>query len=306
MGIAHAAYGLGALTSPFVATQFAQMERWSFHYLTSLALSILNTIFMAVVFRFKDQDSEFIIPLLQSTHLVVYAVAPRPACLAKGGEHVHAVADGQKSGKFKQIMAQRTVHYLAIFVLVYVGVEVTIGGWIVTYIIQERNGGPSSGYIASGFFAGLMLGRVALLPINRWIGEHRVFYIYAILSLGLEFVIWFVPSLVGNAVTVSIIGTLLGPMYPIAMNRASRILPPWILTAAIGWIGASGQAGSAIVPFMTGAIAQKHSIKSLHPLMVSMMSFMIVLFALTPNKPLETGVEGSKQIVEKKEESQTA
>ncbi|KAJ3549069.1 hypothetical protein NMY22_g1015 [Coprinellus aureogranulatus] len=199
-------------------------------------------------------------------------------------------------------MAQRTVHYLAFFVLVYVGVEVTIGGWIVTYIIQERNGGPSSGYISSGFFGGLTLGRVALLPINRWIGEHRVFYIYAILSLGLEFVIWFVPSLVGNAVTVSIIGALLGPMYPIAMNRASRILPPWILTGAIGWIGAFGQAGSAIVPFMTGAIAEEYSIKSLHPLMVSMMAFMIVLFAVTPNKPLEADAgEPDEKVDEKKE-----
>jgi fucose permease len=73
---------------------------------------------------------------------------------------------------------------------------------------------------------------------------------------------------VGNAITVSFIGMLLGPMYPIAMNRAARVLPPWILTGAIGWIGALGQAGSAIVPFMTGAIAEKHSIKSLHPLYV--------------------------------------
>ena len=27
-------------------------------------------------------------------------------------------------------------------------------GWTVTYIINERHGGPSSGYISTGFFAG--------------------------------------------------------------------------------------------------------------------------------------------------------
>jgi len=27
-------------------------------------------------------------------------------------------------------------------------------GWIVTYVIQVRHGGPSSGYISSGFFGG--------------------------------------------------------------------------------------------------------------------------------------------------------
>ena len=80
------------------------------------------------------------------------------------------------------------MHFLAFFILVYVGVEVTIGGWIVTYIIEERHGGPSSGYISSGFFGGLTLGRVALLPINKWIGERRALYIYALLSLGYVYV----------------------------------------------------------------------------------------------------------------------
>ena len=45
-------------------------------------------------------------------------------------------------------------------------VEVTLGGWIVTYIIEVRGGGPSSGYISSGFFGGLTFGRVALLWVN--------------------------------------------------------------------------------------------------------------------------------------------
>jgi fucose permease len=51
-------------------------------------------------------------------------------------------------------MSEKTVHFLAFFIFVYVDVEVTIGGWIVTCIIRERDGGPSSGYIASGFFGG--------------------------------------------------------------------------------------------------------------------------------------------------------
>ncbi len=28
-------------------------------------------------------------------------------------------------------------------------------GWTVTYIIQDRGGGPSAGYISSGFFGGM-------------------------------------------------------------------------------------------------------------------------------------------------------
>ena len=82
----------------------------------------------------------------------------------------------------------------------------------------------------------------------------------------LELVIWLVPSLVGDAVAISLIGILLGPIYPIVMNESGRMLPPWLLTGSIGGIAGSGQTGSAILPFMTGAIANKAGIQSLQPL----------------------------------------
>ena len=48
--------GAGALASPLVATQFAQLHRWSFHYLTSLAVAMLNTVLIVCIFKFKTQD----------------------------------------------------------------------------------------------------------------------------------------------------------------------------------------------------------------------------------------------------------
>ena len=65
----------------------------------------------------------------------------------------------------------------------------------------------------------------------------------------LEILIWLVPSLIADAFAVSVIGILLGPMYPIVMNHSARILPRWMLTGSIGWIAGFGQAGSALIPF---------------------------------------------------------
>ncbi|KIM71696.1 hypothetical protein PILCRDRAFT_804776, partial [Piloderma croceum F 1598] len=42
------------------------------------------------------------------------------------------------------------------------------------------------------------------------------------------------PLLIGGAMAESIIGVLLGPIYPIVTDEASRILPRWLLTGAIG------------------------------------------------------------------------
>jgi hypothetical protein len=50
--------GVGALASPLVATQFAQMHRWSFHYLVSLGIAATNTIALIAVFGLKSQDGD--------------------------------------------------------------------------------------------------------------------------------------------------------------------------------------------------------------------------------------------------------
>ncbi|KAJ7252372.1 MFS general substrate transporter [Mycena haematopus] len=261
MGYVQAAYGAGALVAPFVSTQFAQIPHWSFHYLISLGMAISNIIFLAVVFKAKTHDK----------------------CLTKIGQNTGTGETGDnEQSHFRQIITIKAVHLLALFLIVYVGVEVTIGGWIVSFMITVRGGGPSAGYISAGFFGGLTLGRIVLLPLNKKIGERRVVYIYGLLALALELVIWLVPSLIGGAISVAIVGLALGPIYPIAMNHAGRVFPPWLLAGAIGWIAGVATIGAAVIPFVTGAIASKTGLKSLEPVVVTMLGAMLVLWALVP------------------------
>lgn len=102
--------------------------------------------------------------------------------------------------------------------------------------------------------------------------SHRVSYPYprTISSLtrinSLELIVWFVPSLIGGAVAVSFVGFVLGPMYPILMSYAARVLPRWLLSGSVGWIASLGQAGSAMLPFITGAVANNSGIKTLQPM----------------------------------------
>ncbi|KAF8707591.1 tetracycline resistance protein, partial [Rhizoctonia solani] len=167
MGLLHAVYGGGAFIAPLVATQFAQLQRWSFHYLTSLGVSLANAIVLLVVFKLRRQHDIMGLPDPNTAHA-----------------HTEVAQASGSSNKYKQIFSSRAVQLMAFFVWVYVGVEVTIGGnlgWIVTFVIEERGGGPSAGYISSGFFGGLMLGRVVLLWVNekacliRWDATSSIF-----------------------------------------------------------------------------------------------------------------------------------
>ena len=49
------AVGLGAFSAPWVATQFAKRERWSFFYLVSLAIAVVNAFCLIAVFRGHTQ-----------------------------------------------------------------------------------------------------------------------------------------------------------------------------------------------------------------------------------------------------------
>lgn len=60
----------------------------------------------------------------------------------------------------------------------------------------------------------------------------------------------------------------MGPIYPVLMNQSTGLLPKWLLTGCLGYIGGIGQAGSAVLPFITGLISSKFGIGSLQPLCV--------------------------------------
>ncbi|KAL1658471.1 major facilitator superfamily domain-containing protein [Schizophyllum commune] len=265
LGFLHASYGLGAFTSPFSATYFATAPNWTHHYFASMSLAALNVVLLTLVFRGQRQEG----------------------VMTKAGLGTPAEDGGLASGNlYRQIFPIRTVWLLAAFALIYIGVEVTLGGWIVTFIIHVRGGSEDdSGYISSGFFGGLMLGRLILLPLNKWIGPKRVIFLYTIISIALELTVWFVPSVVGNATSVSIIGLLLGPMFPIIVNHASHVIPKHLLTPSVGFITAIGVSGSAVLPVVTGLLANNYGIQSLQPLMISMMAAMFVLWTLVVITP---------------------
>ena len=50
----------------------------------------------------------------------------------------------------------------------------------------------------------------------------------------------------------------------------------------MGWIAAFGQAGSAAIPFVTGVLAEKFSVRVLQPVMLALLGSMGVLWLFVP------------------------
>ena len=66
-------------------------------------------------------------------------------------------------------------------------------------------------------------------------------------------------------ISVTIIGFILGPMYPIVINHTARVLPRHLVNGTVGWISACGAGGSTLLSYATGEMASKLGIESLQP-----------------------------------------
>lgn len=105
------------------------------------------------------------------------------------------------------------------------------------------------------------------------------------LTLGtmvLQLLAWQIPNVIGNAVAVSLLGLLLGPVYPCAQTIFSRLVPRHLQTTAIGFIGSAGSSGGAVAPFTTGILAQAVGTWVLHPVALGLYGAMLVCWFALP------------------------
>ena len=158
------------------------------------------------------------------------------------------------------------------FLLGYVGAEVALGGWIVVFMMDVRNGAAfASGMVATGFWLGITVGRVILGFVTPRIGEKLSIMIYLPISAGLQLLFWLVPQFYVSAVAVALQGFFLGPLFPAAVVATTKLLPKHLHVSGIGFAAAFGGSGAAIFPFVTGVVAQVKGVQVLQPIILALL-----------------------------------
>ncbi|KAL4817758.1 major facilitator superfamily domain-containing protein [Aspergillus spinulosporus] len=261
MGLMHACYGLGATLSPAIATAMIDHGlKWSTFYLTLVGGSALELITCGPLF-WSENGERFRIN------------NPR-------------VSGSTRDSRTTEAIKNRVTWILAFFLFAYMGVEVSVGGWIVEFMMQVRDGGAvASGLVPTGFWAGITTGRIVLAFANEAVGERLAVIIYLALAIALELVFWLVPHFIVSAVAVSLIGFFTGPLFPAAVTMAAKLLPKHLHTPSIGLVSALGGSGGAILPFAAGAIAQPHGVSSLQPFALALLATITGLWLLLPRQP---------------------
>ncbi|KAJ5081278.1 Major facilitator superfamily domain general substrate transporter [Penicillium alfredii] len=251
LGLLHGVYGLGAVLSPLIATSMIARANlpWYYFYYVMVGCAFIEIVSSSVCF-WKATGAAF-----------------RAA-------NTHSVEENKKGGLRAALFhrpSARVTWLCSLFLLGYVGVEVALGGWIVTFMIRVRHGSAfASGMTATGFWLGITVGRVVLGFVTPRVGEKIAIMGYLIFSMAFGLVLWLVPQFYASAVAVSFQGFFLGPLFPGVVVMVTKLLPRHLHVSSIGFAAAFGGSGAAILPFAVGALAQAKGVKVLQPFIIAL------------------------------------
>ncbi|KAL2836983.1 MFS efflux transporter [Aspergillus pseudoustus] len=274
LGFLHGSYGLGGTVGPLIGTAIASSGTiWSRFYAVAIAIVAINAAFAGWTFWNYETP--------QPRHQANESISLEIGTERNAGE---APVTQPSNRQLLNTALKSPVTILgALFIFAYQGAEVSISGWVISFLVNTRHGDLSSvGYVTAGFWGGITVGRLLISPIAFRIGERISVAVLVLGSLAFQLVVWFVPSIVGNAVAVAIIGLLLGPVYPCAMAVFCRVLDPSLQLTSLGFVSGAGSSGGAVAPLVTGLVAQKKGTWVLHPICVGLYGGMVGAWCLLP------------------------
>ncbi|KAI9154859.1 Bypass of stop codon protein [Paramyrothecium foliicola] len=232
-GLLHGAFSAGAGLGPAMAAQLIEGASVSWYHWYSLLAVVSLVEGIILTYAFRREDSK------------------------KYREYERRHMEDTQETKASAIFTYRATWMCAAYLLVDVGTESAISGWIVSFMLRVRHASTSlSSLCSSGFWGGMAVGRVVLGGVTERIGLRRGVVIYLLCAMLLQVLFVLVEGRALSAVLVTSIGFLSGPLFPSCIIQLTRLLPPELHIAAVSYVASIGQVGSAILPFALGALSQ--------------------------------------------------
>ncbi|KAI1351726.1 major facilitator superfamily domain-containing protein [Xylaria sp. FL0043] len=266
----HACYALGTFIGPLIATAIANspnslaIDGWKRVYFVLIGVSVLNVAGVMVAFRdtlyTRLHTAESEARDKKRNRLALFAMA--------------------------KLLKSKKLWLLSMFYFFELGATFTAGGWVVEFLTTVRGGKLSNvGYVPTGFYGGVLAGRLLLPEPTFRFGERRMILAYSIACAALQLVFWLQPSIVGSAIALSFIGFFSGPFFATGMSVASKLFPRESQPAALGFIFVLAQAGGAIFPSITGLIAASAGVAVLQPIVLVLFVVGGIIWWLVPKVP---------------------
>lgn len=181
---------------------------------------------------------------------------------------------------FRAALRHRGVVLAAVFLAVYVGVEVGIGNWGYSFLTEERGQGALlAGWVVSAYWFGFTAGRFVLNAAAERAGVGPVALIYGCLAgvaAGAALVL--LPPAWAPAVGLAVLGFFLGPIFPLTIAVLPGLAPRWLVPTAVGVLVGTSVGGGALFPWVAGAMADRYGLDTLLPYTLGLTALLTLLW----------------------------
>lgn len=225
------------------------------------ALSSLNLVWGAgavacpllFAVRPRGTSGDAVLTVLAAAGALVVLALVRSAGRAGGGADVAAAAASDRSTGRRGEAAALVV--VAAILFLYVGIENSVGGWLVSLADQlQASGSATSLWIGSGFWAALLASRAVAPWLLRRMSEPALYGVGIALAGGGLLGLLTSESLAGVAVSAIATGAGLAPLFPLTVSFLADLTAS-TQSRGTGWVFAIAGTGGAVLPWLTAQLA---------------------------------------------------
>jgi len=261
----HAFFGVGALVGPLLATWMLRSWPWQRVWLViALAYAVLLAGVLLLV-----PKAEWLVP----GHAATPSTAPATDAAVTGPTPA-------SRGLLAAAVRERAVVLVALFLAVYVGLEISVGNWGFSFLVDARSQSQlHAGYALSGYWLGLTVGRFVISPAASRVGLSEVGVSLLCLAgvLAACGLVWLSPGAAAGA-GFALLGFLLGPLFPTAMAITPRLAEARIVPTAIGIINGVSVIGGSVLPWLAGTLSQSAGTSTLLPFCAVLAGLLLLLW----------------------------
>ena len=252
----HAFFGVGALAGPVLASWLlASGLEWT--------------------------DVWLVLALLGLPMLALFRAAHPPS--TPDALERDVVPDPSDRGLLVAALRLPAVILAAVLLAVYVGLEIGVGNWAFSFLVTDRDaGGQVAGWVVSGYWFGLTLGRFVISPLAGRAGMTPA-GMTTMCMVGVVVAaagVWAVPSEPAAAVGFALLGFFLGPIFPTAMAVVPDLTSARLVPTAIGVMNGVSVVGGAVFPWLAGFLAQDVGGWTLLPFAVALGALQLLCWRL--------------------------
>jgi predicted MFS family arabinose efflux permease len=230
----HAAYGIGAATSPLIVTVVVSAgASWRWAYLIVMIIQAALTILFAISSRRWDEAA--------GKRSNASATTPSPSSPGRTGwsRQPRAVAG-------------------LVVVAVECGLESLVGLWAFVFLLESVALVPATaGVVVSGYWAALVVGRVLLGSVAERKGTWPVLAA-ATLTVVIAAALIISQQPIATAVGVVVLGLAVAPLYPLLVLTTAERTTAGAVDRLVGYQAAASTLGSVVFASVGGLVMGVH------------------------------------------------